>query len=233
MRGERRRRRCEREPEIRALVGEPCRRPDADEPVRAAGDRVPLEGDRPHDLRKGQRQHGEIDARQPHAEPAEDERRPRARRAGRAPSATSIGAPCLTASAARVGAETEVRGMPERRHAAGAHHELQACGEQREHEHVGGEHQRVLVARKAAAARPAPARRAAASAAARPGGTTSARCSAICVVGGIDGARTQQAVRPDGEHDRHHDEFGDQRELRKRDRSRRRRRRCRARCTAP
>ena len=55
----------------------------------------------------------------------------------------------------------------------------------------------------------------AASAALRPGGTTSVRCSAICVVGGSDGGDAEQAVRPRRQHDRHHHEFGDQRELRK------------------
>ena len=60
--------------EIRRLRGEPLRRPDADQAVRAAGDGVPLERDRPGDLREGEREHREVHAGEAHAEPAEDER---------------------------------------------------------------------------------------------------------------------------------------------------------------
>ena len=53
----------------------PGRGPDAEDAVVAAGDAVPLEDHRPGDLGEGQGQHGEVDAGQPHAEPAEDQRR--------------------------------------------------------------------------------------------------------------------------------------------------------------
>ncbi len=64
----------QREPVVRLLAGEPRRRPHADDAVGAAGDVVPLERDRPDDLRERERQHREIDAGEPHAEPADDER---------------------------------------------------------------------------------------------------------------------------------------------------------------
>ena len=54
--------------------GRPGARPDADDAVVAARHIGPLIGDRPGDLGEGKRQHGEIDAGEAHAEPAEDER---------------------------------------------------------------------------------------------------------------------------------------------------------------
>ena len=66
-------------------------RPDAEHAVGAARDLLPLEHDRPDDLREGERQHGKIDAGQPHREPAEQERAERGARAAprraRSPSA--------------------------------------------------------------------------------------------------------------------------------------------------
>ena len=62
----------ERQVVVDRLAGEPGRRPDAEQAVAAAGEGIPLEHDRPADLREGQRQHGEIDAGQAHAEPAID-----------------------------------------------------------------------------------------------------------------------------------------------------------------
>ncbi len=64
----------ERQPIKMRGRGGPGARPDADDAVVAAGDVGPLIGDRPGDLREGERQHGEIDAGEAHAEPAEDER---------------------------------------------------------------------------------------------------------------------------------------------------------------
>ncbi len=54
-------------------------RPDAEHAVRAAGEILPLENDRPDDLREGERQHREIDPGQPHGEPAEQQRAQRGR----------------------------------------------------------------------------------------------------------------------------------------------------------
>ena len=61
---------------------------------------LPLENDRPDDLGKGKRQHREIDAREPHREPAEQQRA-KCGRDRRAASASPIGAANhFTASAA-------------------------------------------------------------------------------------------------------------------------------------
>ena len=48
----------------------------------AARDLVPLEADGPDDLREGQREHREVDAREPHAEEAEQQREGRGQHAG-------------------------------------------------------------------------------------------------------------------------------------------------------
>ena len=69
---------------VRRLRRQPRGRPDADQAVAAAGERVPLEHDRPDDLREGERQHRQVHARQAHAEPAEDEGAERRRAAARA-----------------------------------------------------------------------------------------------------------------------------------------------------
>ena len=55
----------QREPVVHALVRQPFRRPDAGEPIAAAGERVPLVDDGPGDLRESQSEHREVDAREP------------------------------------------------------------------------------------------------------------------------------------------------------------------------
>src|SRR2546426_526238 len=45
---------------------ERCLRPDAENAVGTAGDVLPLEQDRPHDLREGEREHRQVDAGEPH-----------------------------------------------------------------------------------------------------------------------------------------------------------------------
>ena len=64
----------QRQEVVRRLRRQPGRRPDADQAVRAAGQRVPLVRHRPGDLREGERQHRGVHAREPHAEPAEHQR---------------------------------------------------------------------------------------------------------------------------------------------------------------
>src|SRR5205814_1001539 len=73
-RSEQRRHDCEREGKKMASLREPVARPYTDDAVRAAGYAVPLKRDRPCDLRERKRQHRQIDARQPDAEPSEYER---------------------------------------------------------------------------------------------------------------------------------------------------------------
>ena len=98
---------------------------------------VPLEHDRPDDLREGERQHREVDAGEPHREPAEQQRAERARASGAATSASSIGSrEPLHQQRRAVGAEAEIGGMAERMHAARPHDEVQAGGEQHRDQHV-------------------------------------------------------------------------------------------------
>ena len=86
---------------------------------------------------KAKRQHGEIDARQAHAEPAidhgegaGDERRQHEGRLHRQAGA-------LQQQAGGIGAEAEIGGVAERHHAGRAHDEVQADGEQGEADDVG------------------------------------------------------------------------------------------------
>src|SRR5277367_1627562 len=51
----------------------PRARPNSDQSIVPAGHFGPLKGDGPDDLCESERQHREIDARQPNAEPAEDQ----------------------------------------------------------------------------------------------------------------------------------------------------------------
>src|SRR5262249_8048613 len=53
------------EVEVTRVMGEQGRHLDAGEAIVAAGDLFPLEGDAPHQHGKGERQHGEVDLRQP------------------------------------------------------------------------------------------------------------------------------------------------------------------------
>ena len=86
----------------------------------------------------------------------------------------------------RVRADAEVRGMAERRHAAGTEQELEARREQRGDQDVGREHHRVVVAQPAAA-RPASSSSDARRSAHRdaPARRTSSRCSGSGVVTGV------------------------------------------------
>ncbi len=77
------------------------RRPDADQAVAAAGDLVPLEHDRPDDLRERERQHREVDAGQAHREPAEQQRAGQRHDAGRRPARPPSAATPRAAAAPR------------------------------------------------------------------------------------------------------------------------------------
>ena len=100
------------------------------------------------DLREGERQHGEIDARQAHAEPAIDdgeqaggERRQHQRQLHRQ-------AGLLEQQRAGIGAEAEIGGVAERHHAGRAHDEMQADREQREAGDVGQQNGDVAVGKQ-------------------------------------------------------------------------------------
>ena len=121
----------------------PCGRPHAQDAVVAAGPSHGLERDRPHDLRERQRQHREIDAGQPHHQAAEQQRRD-ARRDGRRHQPDHHGCgEVARQQAGRIGAHVEPCRMPEARHPARAHHEMQAGGEQHQHQRLRQHRQRV------------------------------------------------------------------------------------------
>ena len=104
--------------------------PDADQPVVAAGEVVPLEDDGVDDLGERQREHGQVDAGQAHAEPAEQQRASqRHHRRHRERHAHRHGE-MLDGEPGAIGAEPEIGGVAERHHAARAHDEVQAGREQ-------------------------------------------------------------------------------------------------------
>ena len=117
----------------------------------------------------------------------------------------------------RVGAEAEIRGVTERRHAAGAHQNCRLAAKSANDEHVGREHERVLVARVAAAARRQHDATAAAMRLSRPGGTTSARCSGSASSAAAASGVPSSPCGFNASTIAITIEFGDQRELRKRD----------------
>src|SRR2546425_3134323 len=97
----------------------------------APGDLVPLEADRPHDLREGQRQHREIDAFEPHAEKTEDEGARPGQRTRGGPRQQERRAELLHEDTGRVGAHPEVGGVAEGHEAGVAHQQVEARGEER------------------------------------------------------------------------------------------------------
>src|SRR6266850_5574668 len=78
-----------------------------------ARDLVPLEADRPHDLGEGQREHGEVDAREPHAEEAEHESEQSGQEPGGGEGEEKGHADLLHEEARGVRADAEVRGVAE------------------------------------------------------------------------------------------------------------------------
>ena len=127
----------ERQIVVGGLAGEPGRRPDAEHAVAAAGEGIPLEDDRPADLGEGQGQHGEVDARQAHAEPAVDHGEGAGDQRRQHQRCFHRQAGALQQQAGGIGAEAEIGGVAERHHAGRAHDEVQADGEQGEAEDVG------------------------------------------------------------------------------------------------
>src|SRR5271154_1959142 len=112
--------------------GGPGARPYANDSIVATGDVGPLKRDRPGDLREGERQHGEIDAGEPHAEPAEQKRAGEAAADSRPQPGPHAAPEELDPERGAIGAEAEIGGVPERDQPAGADQEMQAGGEQRE-----------------------------------------------------------------------------------------------------
>ncbi len=107
--------------------------------------------------------------------------------------------------------------MAETCHPARPHHELQAGSEQRGDQHVGGDHQRIVVAHERQDGKGEYDRHADPRFLA-PGGDDARALLRQRRGGRRAGGAPEQAVRLHRQHDRHDDEFGDQRELRKRER---------------
>src|ERR1700688_2452909 len=124
--------------------GGPGARPYADDSIVAAGDLGPLKRDRPGDLRERQRQHGEIDAGEPHAEPAEQKGAREAEDDSRDERGFHPDAQQLERERGAIGAETEIGGVAERNEPAGADQKMQARGKQHEDEHFRGDRGEVI-----------------------------------------------------------------------------------------
>src|SRR5213593_4251892 len=94
-------------------------------------DLVPLEADRPHDLGEGEGEHGEVDAREADAEEAEEESEQSGDEPRRGEGEEKTHAELLHEDARGVGADAEVRGVPEGDEAGVADEEVEAGGEER------------------------------------------------------------------------------------------------------
>ena len=124
----------------------PFFRPDPENAVVAAGHFNPLERDRPDDLRKGQGQHGKIDAGQLNGKEAEDGRAETSQHwteheAGQHRQTCHLGEQRDT-----VGTEPEIGRMTKRGEPADRHQEMQARGKQREDRDLRTNGQRIAAA---------------------------------------------------------------------------------------
>ena len=118
--------------------------PNSNQAIVAAGYFSPLKGDGPDDLRKGERQHREIDARQPHAEPAEDKgSEDSEQRSGHEPGRHRQ-VELLQRQSRAVSAQAEIGGMAERDQAAGADKQMQACRKQHENQDFARDRQQIV-----------------------------------------------------------------------------------------
>src|SRR2546422_480375 len=105
-----------------------------------ARDLVPLEADGPDDLREGQREHGEVDAREPHAEEAEHDSKEAGEEPGGGEGEKKRHSGLLHEEPGRVGADAEIGGVAERHQPGVADKEIEAGGEERpDHDVIGEE----------------------------------------------------------------------------------------------
>src|SRR5712691_13409467 len=105
----------------------------------AARHLVPLEADRPHDLGERERQHREVDAREPYAEEAEEQGEGPGEHPGRREGEEEGHPGLLHEEPGGVGADPEVRGVAEGHEPGVAHEEVQAGGEERPDDDVVGD----------------------------------------------------------------------------------------------
>ena len=191
----------------------PRARPHADHPIVAAGELHPLEAHRIGDLREGERQHRQINARQPHDEEAEQRGEGPARDGGRDQRRFHRHAALRHQQPCRIGAEPEIGGMAEAHDAAIADQEVQREGGECEDQHLGRDLHRIGIAEKGQGAgggdgQPQqrafqPAEAARVQDAFRQGGAA-----------GSDLGPAQQAPGLDDQHHRHQQEDQHQRDLR-------------------
>ena len=196
--------------------------------------RVPLERDRPDDLRESERQHREVHAGQAHAEPAEDERRERAPPTGASTNASGIGAPALTAIAAAYAPTPKYAAWPNDVMPPVPIRNCRLAANSAAIEDVGGEHDarsRRAASGSAIEQQRAAPRRSAHRAA--PGARTSSRCSGSGVVIGAPGGLPRSPCGFTASTTAITTNSATSVSLGKAKRRRRRARRCRARCTAP
>ena len=121
---------------------------DAQDAVVAAGDRDPLEGDRPDDLRKGQRQHRKVDAGQLNAEEAEYSRTQAAEQGAKQQRDDHRQPRHFGEERHAIGPQAEIGGVAERGQPADRHQKVQADGEDDEDRDFGADRQRVIAADK-------------------------------------------------------------------------------------
>ena len=114
----------------------------------AARHLVPLEADGPDDLGEGERQHGEVDLGEAHAEEAEDEGEEPGDQPRRREGEEEGHAELLHEEPRRVRADAEVRGVAEGDQPRVADEQVQARGEQRPDHDVIGEEGVVARARR-------------------------------------------------------------------------------------
>ena len=168
--------------------------------------------DRPDDLREGQRQHRQIDAGEADREPAEQQRAGAGRDRRDQQGERHVGGEELDQQAGPIGAEAEIGGVAERVHASRSHDEMQAGREDHRDQHVDAEHEHVGVPGLDQRQEDQTDQQRRARKLEGGGG----RADRIVLGGRIahrDLRTAQQAIRPHDQDHRHHQEFGDQREL--------------------
>ena len=118
---------------------EPLGRPQAEDTVVPAGQALPLEDDREHDLAEGEREHREVCGGEADDEDAEDERpqgrKHRRRRQGQEHRQPGL----LDEERRRIGAEREVRRVAERNHPAVPHEQVEGGREEPRDSDLGEE----------------------------------------------------------------------------------------------
>jgi hypothetical protein len=115
----------------------------AGQAVAAAGKAVPLKGDGPGDLRKSQRQHGQVDTGQAHRKPAKNQRTQRRHQRPQQQGEFHWKAGTAREQRRAISTETKIGRVPERMHARRPHDEVQAGCKQGRHQQINHQHRGV------------------------------------------------------------------------------------------